>query len=1185
MKQTKQFLRPLLMAIVMLVGMLVPQGAWAQNRLIVNGNNSGDYEFDGNGEVTLETQGPIIMTYLSGTSGIGNGEGAASLIDGDDATKWCSNWNAANKPYIIFKTNIRAKLTDYNMVHGNDTPNYPGRAWATWTIYGANFDSDSQATVESTAWKEVDKHSGYSYGSNYSFSNLASLQYQYYKIVVDEVPNNSLQQMAEIHFTFFACNHKGTFTEHPATEATAEAHGNAAAYKMCDICGACLDADGQEIAASVIHYFDDKHTHAAQDPSCTQVGNIAYKECAVCQAIFDLDGNPIDSYEVPMSDHSYDSEGKCITCDQKLPLLSLGSNTIDIEKVEKGYTIFYFRAPQDATYIFETTGNQDTYGVLSTDGEIIIDQDDDSGDGNNFKLSYEMLAGSIVMLGVKQYNNNAIPGYTLVIREHNHEWRDGVCADCYKICDHSDNEDLGHSDATCTQPAGTSCKCNICSFTEFTPDPESSALGHHIVDGVCTRCEKPVAIAVTIGNDTHQFIDFDEALPVALDAPSETVVTLLTDVTLPKDKKLYFDRGNITLDLNGKKISGNGIRIVYLAGGNLTITDNTADKKGVIENTTNGGDGRSSAVVWVDKGALVIHAGTFCSKSELALFVNPINQADINATIDGGRFVSSESTVAISTVGKSALAEGYAYYKTGKYEEIEEQPDTPIRENDITVLPMSTKAIVTVGETTTGYTDIQEAFNAAMAVTGEVTVKLLADVTLTEGENNLARDYYNDRKEEVILTLDLNGHNVTGNYSQAGIPVTSITLNITDSSEGKTGSINCCELLVTKSDIYVAEGVTLRAEEWDVVLVDLQSDCYLENHGILYGKVANFTETFKNYGSVAYAPNDGGDFYNWGSFIPIWKWWGTDWETDEIYCEVYINNEKLYSSKDGNVELSSEVTKAPTCTEWGERTYTAAIEYEDKTYTDTYTVEIANDPNTHSFTNQSIPAEDDECYYYCICDGCGAVDRSRRFVKMFGELCEVTGDAMPTKTITLTKVGSKYYTSLYADFNYTLSEGVEAYYVSSVSDGELTLTKIEENEKPMDTGVVLIGSTGECTLTYSKSAWSLQSANKLKGTSIAIEVQEPYLYAFGLSDTGYIGFWNWENMTIPAWKAYLDYDYVQHFEARGFRMVFEDGTTAIEQVPAKASAAEGSYDLMGRKVNKVKGLGIVNGKKVYVPRK
>ncbi len=36
MKQTKQFLRPLLMAIVMLVGMLVPQEAWAQDELEVN---------------------------------------------------------------------------------------------------------------------------------------------------------------------------------------------------------------------------------------------------------------------------------------------------------------------------------------------------------------------------------------------------------------------------------------------------------------------------------------------------------------------------------------------------------------------------------------------------------------------------------------------------------------------------------------------------------------------------------------------------------------------------------------------------------------------------------------------------------------------------------------------------------------------------------------------------------------------------------------------------------------------------------------------------------------------------------------------------------------------------------------------------------------------------------------------
>ena len=279
-------------------------------------------------------------------------------------------------------------------------------------------------------------------------------------------------------------------------------------------------------------------------------------------------------------------------------------------------------------------------------------------------------------------------------------------------------------------------------------------------------------------------------------------------------------------------------------------------------------------------------------------------------------------------------------------------------------------AEVMIGETTTGYTDIQEAFDAAMAATGEVTVKLLADVTLTEFENNLDRGEEANRYD-VALTLDLNGHNVTGNTSQAVIYVTSITLKITD--EGKTGSINNCRLVVFKSDIYVDEDVTLRAEKLDWDLVNLEEDCSLENHGILYGIVVYGSGTaFYNDGLVAYAQNMGGCFENGGSFIPIWSW-DTDWETDEIYCEVYINNEKLYSSKDGTVELSSEVTKAPTCTESGERTYTAAIEYVGKTYTDTYSVNIDIDPEAHDFTSKTLTAEPDEhglYAYACDREGC-----------------------------------------------------------------------------------------------------------------------------------------------------------------------------------------------------------------------
>lgn len=1088
-----------------------------------------------------ETQGPIIMTCLAGTSGIGFGEGAASLIDGDDATKWCSYWNAANKPYIIFKTNVRAKLTGYYMVHGNDTPDYPDRAWATWTIYGANFDSDSQATAESTAWKEIDKHSGYSFDSDYSFSNLTNLQYQYYKIVVDEVPNNNLQQMAEIHFTFFACNHKGTFTEHPATEATAEAHGNVA-YKTCDICGACLDADGQEITASVIHYFDDEHTHAAQDPSCTQVGNIAYKECAVCQAIFDMDGNPIDSYEVPMSDHSYNSEGKCTTCGQELPLLSLGSNTIDIEK---GFTIFYFIAPQDATYIFETVGDEDTYGaILSTDGKTIINEDDDSGDGQNFRLSYEMSAGSIVTLRVTQYAYKAIPGYTLVIRKHNHEWRDGVCAECYKICDHSDMENLGHSDATCTQPAGTSYKCNNCSFAEFTPDPESSALGHNVVEGVCTRCEKPMAIAVTIGSDTHQFVDFDEALPVALDAPSATV-TLLTDVTLPKDKDLFFDRGNITLDLNGKKISGNGIRIVYLLGGNLTITDNTADKKGVIENTTNGGDGISSAVVWVDLGALVIHAGTFCSKSELALYANQHNQEIINVTIDGGRFVSLEGEAAISTVHRSALAEGYAYYKTGTDEEIEEQLDTPIHEYDITVLPMSIKATVTAGETTTEYNTFKAAFYAASTETS-ATLKLQKDYKLAPSQ--YIEFEYGD------VTLDLNGKTIISNNGNSTFIIKGGKLTIDDSSTDKTGRMINVDQTVLKVDagtLVVREGLFLASEYGYAVSAYNESTVSL--YGGRYVAPKNAILKLNNSSSIL---ADGYGFFQTETNAELTSYDG------EGNRGILLDSDNS-SAKDVIVRkpITSDVI---TLAVNDEAQHPVVI---TKGVDDTYTTEqVVDFTNVTSF---SAPVD---------------------FVASSGVIYDRNLTAL---------TGSDWGTlCLPFDIPYNASTDAAFYTLTSVSSDAVTLTAVTSGTIEAGTPVLFKKGSEATSLGIStntataiKTGAAAQSSTdggilQLKGTFVPKYVQTGYYLdsADGMlhSIETYCSENSAASLTIPAFRAWFASSAPSG--ARSLGMIIDDDETA--SLDALRAALDGTaliYGLDGQLRSELrKGVNVVNGKKVIV---
>lgn len=309
-----------------------------------------------------------------------------------------------------------------------------------------------------------------------------------------------------------------------------------------------------------------------------------------------------------------------------------------------------------------------------------------------------------------------------------------------------------------------------------------------------------------------------------------------------------------------------------------------------------------------------------------------------------------------------------------------------------------------------------------------------------------------------------------------------------------------------------------------------------------------------------------------------------DWNEDNTAATLHLS-----CSCGSTVELEATVSTAanegdePTCTEDGQGTVTASATYDNETFTCSKPVTLR--ALGHSYGEEMSLGDDG--YYYCICDGCGAVDSSHRFVKMFGEYRKVTGEENPTETIELTKVGNKYYTSLYTDFPYTLSSGGAATYIVTYAydNGLILLNGIDD--VPANSGVIIIGNASECTIEYApgiNNSETTDARSLLTGSETDV-TPAANQYAFGLSDTGYLGFWHWTGMTIPAWSAYLDLGSETVNEAKGFRMVFEDGTTAIEQVPAKASTAEGRYDLMGRKVNKIKGLGIVDGKKVYVPRK
>ena len=74
-----------------------------------------------------------------------------------------------------------------------------------------------------------------------------------------------------------------------------------------------------------------------------------------------------------------------------------------------GTTVEYlkFVAPKDGEYSFYSSENADTYGYLYSDlGVTKLADDDDSGEGSNFKITWPLSAGDTVYVGVRYYNSN-----------------------------------------------------------------------------------------------------------------------------------------------------------------------------------------------------------------------------------------------------------------------------------------------------------------------------------------------------------------------------------------------------------------------------------------------------------------------------------------------------------------------------------------------------------------------------------------------------------------------------------------------------------------------------------------------------------------------------------------------------------------------------------------------------------
>ena len=217
-----------------------------------------------------------------------------------------------------------------------------------------------------------------------------------------------------------------------------------------------------------------------------------------------------------------------------------------------------------------------------------------------------------------------------------------------------------------------------------------------------------------------------------------------------------------------------------------------------------------------------------------------------------------------------------------------------------------------------------------------------------------------------------------------------------------------------------------------------------------------------------------------------------------------------------------------------------------------------------------------------------------RFALGFGAIanCDVTGvvakfntdEQLYIKDITYTlSVSAAKYATLFLDFNAAIPAEVEAYTVTEINNGYVTLTKVE-GILPANTGVIVKATEDDYTFAYSKETPATVTGNLLEGTATATEINVE-AYVLGIVDDK-IGLYK-AKMTDGAWlnnanKAYLVVPGASEVASYSFR--FGEGTTGIDQITDNREQSTVIYDLTGRRVEEITapGIYIINGVKTLV---
>ena len=816
---------------------------------------------------------------------------------------------------------------------------------------------------------------------------------------------------------------------------------------------------------------------------------------------------------------------------EEYPVITGGTHTIDIAALSpwddisefSSYTtIFKYVAPNSGTLTVYTEGEGDTYGALSDENKTTLTNDDDSGNSYNFKFSYKVVKDHTYYIGVGS-NGEDLTNYTLVIDESDlcvHEIVNHVCTLCGK-----------HQSRIVSVPAGVT-------VTDDDGNPITSE--DYILEG------RTVNISVNASEVTapiYMGVDATTAEGSRLKKSNNSFVMPGSDVTLTyvaiPSEPLCFEAKE-----DGAKIGFSSIvsdYILYYSTDKENWTSFNYNDTHYLPPLANAGD-------------KIYLIGNVASS---AWSYTQVKIEDANVAASGK----------LSSIlgGATIIDDGGCYEMFYYNEKLISAPDM----SDITEI---------------GESGCYEMFSGCSALT---TAPAMSSLTAI----GLAGCFGMFYRCTQLTGFELNTVPYVGESSFVDFGTGNITLKLSADSyvykEGEnpgfptvTSVTAPCTLNLTGSvveshaNLILNHGTAIDDEE--VAATCTEPGHTAGKHCSVCDAALEGLEEISALGHTP-VPDEGVDATCTESGL-------TEGSHCEVCGDVLVAQEEIPAS--GHNPVTDE-GKDATCTESG------LTEGSHCSVCDNVLVAQEEIPALgHAYGEEMSLCDDGYHHPVCTREGCDVLSEDK-YAKMFGDYKLVKDDENPTATIPMTKVGNKYYASLYTDFPYIFSwtadnNNVCKYTVLSAADGVVTLGNIID--VPANCGVIITkyadeSSVAECTIEYAPHIYSYEETDAsplLTGSETDVTSPADNQYAFGLSDTGYLGFWRWPDMTIPAWKAYLDLGSETATEARGFRIVFDDETNGIQQLPADASAIEGCYDLMGRKVREVKGLGIVNGKKVVV---